>query len=320
MEILKLLPAEKDYLWGGTKLRDKYGKKSPLTPLAETWECSVHPDGLSIVANGKYAGNSLAEVLKRHPEYLGTKIRKNEHFPILVKFIDAKKDLSVQVHPPDEYAWAHENDYGKSEMWYVVEAEKDARLVYGFEHPMTPGLLKEAIETGSLKKHLHQIPVQKGDVYFIPSGMVHGIGAGTLIAEIQENSNVTYRVYDYGRKDKNGKKRNLHFDQAVKVMDMSVAPDASKRPHLVHYFPGGSRELLCTCEYFEVEHFQIRHKHQFPVSESSFQVLLCLSGKGSLRTTEGAPLSFVKGDCLFLPAGKGGYELSGQTEFLKIRC
>ena len=203
MEILKLQPAGKDYLWGGTRLRDEYGKKIDLTPLAETWECSVHPDGPSIVANGPHKGKTLAEVLRLHQEYLGSKV-KNGELPILVKFIDAKKDLSVQVHPDDEYAREHEADNGKTEMWYVIDAEEGASLVYGFQHKVTPKLLKKAIETGTLDKHLHKIKVRKGDVFYVPAGTVHGIGAGILIAEIQESSNVTYRVYDYNRVDKNG--------------------------------------------------------------------------------------------------------------------
>ena len=198
MEIMKLIPTGKDYLWGGTRLREEYGKKIDLTPLAETWECSAHPDGPSYVATGTYKGKTLAEVLKAHPEYLGTKVENGE-LPVLVKFIDAKKDLSVQVHPSDEYAKEHEGD----------------SLIYGFQHEVTEEILRKAVETGTLDKHLQKVPVHKGDTYFVPAGTVHGIGKGILVAEIQESSNVTYRVYDYDRVDKNGKKRELHFDKAV---------------------------------------------------------------------------------------------------------
>ena len=140
MEIMKLLPAGKDYLWGGTRLRDEYGKKIDMTPLAETWECSVHPDGPSRIVNGEFKGKTLADVLKQHPEYLGAKA-KNEELPILVKFIDAKSDLSVQVHPDDEYAREYENQNGKTEMWYVIDAEDNASLIYGFRHKVTPEIL-----------------------------------------------------------------------------------------------------------------------------------------------------------------------------------
>lgn len=162
MEIMKLIPTGKDYLWGGTRLRDEYGKKIDLTPLAETWECSVHPDGPSYVANGTYKGKTLAEVLKAHPEYLGTKVEDGE-LPVLVKFIDAKKDLSVQVHPSDEYAREHEGDNGKTEMWYVIDADEGASLIYGFQHEVTEEILRKAVETGTLDKHLQKVPVHKGD-------------------------------------------------------------------------------------------------------------------------------------------------------------
>lgn len=181
MEIMKLIPTGKDYLWGGTRLREEYGKKIDLTPLAETWECSVHPDGPSYVINGTYKGKTLAEVLKEHPEYIGTKVENGE-LPVLVKFIDAKKDLSVQVHPDDAYAREHEGDNGKTEMWYVIDADEGAHLIYGFQHEVTEEILRKAVETGTLGKHLQKVPVHKGDTYFVPAGTVHGIGKGIVEA------------------------------------------------------------------------------------------------------------------------------------------
>jgi len=270
MEIMKLIPTGKDYLWGGTRLREEYGKKIDLTPLAETWECSVHPDGPSYVTNGTYKGKTLAEVLKAHPEYLGTKVEDSE-LPVLVKFIDAKKDLSVQVHPSDEYAREHEGDNGKTEMWYVIDADEGANLIYGFQHEVTEKILRKAVETGTLDKHLQKVPVHKGDTYFVPAGTVHGIGKGILLAEIQESSNVTYRVYDYNRVDKNGKKRELHFGKAVQVMNMRVAPDVSQKPRMVKYYSGCSRELLCRCKYFETERIQVTKGFAFSVMDTSFQ-------------------------------------------------
>ena len=241
MEIMKLIPTGKDYLWGGTRLRDDYDKKINLTPLAETWECSVQPDGPSCVANGTYKGKKLEEVLKIHPEYIGTKV-KNGKLPVLVKFIDAKKDLSVQVHPDDVYAQKHESDNGKTEMWYVIDADEGTHLIYGFQHKVTKEILRKAVETGTLDKHLQKVVVHKGDTYFVPAGTVHGLGKGILVAEIQESSNVTYRVYDYDRVDRNGKKRELHFDKAVQVMDMNIAPDVSQKPRIVKYYSGCSRD------------------------------------------------------------------------------
>ena len=321
MEILRLQPAGMDYLWGGTRLRDEYGKKIEITPLAETWECSVHPDGSSIIANGEYRGKTLAEVLEKHPEWMGTKIQNGE-FPILAKFIDAKKDLSVQVHPDDLYAREHEHQNGKTEMWYVIDADDGAELIYGFRHKVTEQILRDAVNTGTLNKHLQKVKVHKGDVFYVPAGTVHGIGAGILIAEIQESSNVTYRVYDYDRVDKNSKKRELHFDKAVRVMDMDVAPDVKQKPRIVKHYPGCSRELLCRCKYFEVERIQVTKAFSFSVLEESFQVIMCLDGEGQIETMDEnrKPVRFIKGRTMFLPAGLGRCLAVGDAELLKVRC
>lgn len=318
MEIMKLIPTGKDYLWGGTRLRDEYGKKIDMTPLAESWECSVHPDGPSFVANGQYKGKTLKEVLDEHPEYIGTKA--NGVFPILAKFIDAKKDLSVQVHPDDEYARENENDNGKTEMWYIIDAEEGASLIYGFKHKVTKEILERAIERGELDKHLQKVEVHKGDLYFVPAGTVHGIGKGILLAEIQESSNVTYRVYDYDRVDKNGKKRPLHFDKAVQVMDMGVVPDIKQKRRMVRYYPGCSRELLCRCKYFETERIQVTKGFSFSVREESFQVLMCLDGYGQVEVDGDKPVRFTKGETVFLPAGIGRCLIIGDATLLKTRC
>ena len=318
MEIMKLIPTGKDYLWGGTRLRDEYGKKIDMTPLAESWECSVHPDGPSFVSNGQYKGKTLKEVLDEHPEYIGTKA--NGVFPILAKFIDAKKDLSVQVHPDDEYARENENDNGKTEMWYIIDADEGASLIYGFKHKVTKEILERAIERGELDKHLQKVEVHKGDLYFVPAGTVHGIGKGILLAEIQESSNVTYRVYDYDRVDKNGKKRQLHFDKAVQVMDMGVVPDIKQKRRMVKYYPGCSRELLCRCKYFETERIQVTKGFSFSVREESFQVLMCLDGYGQVEVDGDKPVRFTKGETVFLPAGIGRCLIIGDTTVLKIRC
>lgn len=321
MEAMLLKPTGKDYLWGGNRLNTEYHKGIDLSPLAETWECSVHPDGPSLVANGSFEGMTLDKVLAAHPEYMGTKAAAFGSFPILVKFIDAKKDLSVQVHPSDEYARIHENQNGKTEMWYVMDALPGASLVCGFAHDVTPEQLRQGVETGTLAKHLQKIPVHPGDVFFMPAGTIHAIGAGALIAEIQENSNVTYRVYDYDRVDKNGKKRELHFNKALEVLDMKARDAVQQKPRMVHYYPGCSRELLCRCKYFETERIQITGAFDFSVLESSFQVLLCLEGRGQVCwENQARPLSFSKGDCIFLPAGLGRCRIPGEAILLKVRC
>ena len=317
-EIMKLLPAGKNYLWGGTRLKEEFGKDFDITPLAETWECSVHPDGLCLIINGFYKGKSLKEVLDKHPEYIGTKA--NGELPILVKFIDAKQDLSIQVHPNDEYAMKHEGQNGKTEMWYIIDADEEASIVYGFKHRMTKDILQHAIDKGDLEKHLQRVEVHKGDLFFVPAGVVHGIGKGILLAEIQENSNVTYRVYDYNRVDKFGKKRELHFNKAIQVMDMDVAPIIKPKKRCVRYYPGCSLEVLCRCSYFETERIQITEQFSFFVSNNSFQVLVCLDGYGKIEVSEGESVEFYKGETVFIPAGIGNCLIVGNNTILKIRC
>ena len=230
--------------------------------------------------------------------------------------------LSVQVHPDDAYAREHEGDNGKTEMWYVIDADEGASLIYGFQHKVTEGILRKAVETGTLGKHLQKVPVHKGDTYFVPAGTVHGIGKGILVAEIQESSNVTYRVYDYDRVDKNGKKRELHFDKAVQVMDMNVEPEVSQKARSVKYYSGCSRELLCRCKYFETERIQVTKGFAFSVMDTSFQVLMCLNGYGEVQTmdAEQKPMRFSKGETLFLPAGLGRCLVVGDAELIKVRC
>ena len=225
MSVLKLIPACKDYLWGGHRLVDEYNKEYDGDILAETWELSCHPDGPSRIANGRYAGRTLAEYIEAEGKgVLGTHCRRFRDFPILIKFIDAKQDLSVQVHPDNRYALKNEGQYGKTEMWYVVDAGEEATLYYGFKEEISKEEFAERIQNDTVLDVLNKVPVQKGDVLFIESGTIHAIGADILIAEIQQNSNVTYRVYDYGRVGKDGKKRDLHIEKALAVTQ-DDAPD-----------------------------------------------------------------------------------------------
>ena len=195
MNILKLTPSCKDYLWGGSRLRSDFGIKSDLNPLAEAWVLSCHPDGPSYLADG----TTLADYVTAHPGCLGTDCEKFEQFPILTKFIDAKNNLSIQVHPSNEYALKNEHQYGKTEMWYVLDCEPGAFLYYGFDHEISKAEFEERIKNNTLTEVLNAVPVHKGDCFFIPAGTLHAICKGIVIAEVQQNSNVTYRVYDYGR-------------------------------------------------------------------------------------------------------------------------
>ena len=318
-----LSPAGKDYLWGGEKLKTEYGFKLNLNPFAEAWVCSVHPDGPSAIEHGEYKGKTLQEILEEHPEYLGTKVYSGE-FPILIKLIDAKKDLSVQVHPDDDYAFQYENQQrGKTELWYILEADEGARIVYGFEHPVNEEELRSAIKNGTLSNDLHFVPVHKGDAYLVEAGTVHAIGAGILLAEIQESSNLTYRLYDYNRVDKNGKKRELHFDKAMQVLNTKPIHLIRRKPRLVKYYYGCTRELVSRCQYFEVERIQVTKGFSFSVNEESFQVLLCTDGEGGLEvegSTSNRPYRFKKGSCIFLPADLGRCHVIGSCDLLKVRC
>lgn len=322
-EPIFLRPTGKDYLWGGSRINDEFGKGIALEPLAETWECSTHPDGPSFAVGGEFDGQSLAEILKAHPEYLGTHPERGEGLPILIKFIDAKRDLSVQVHPTDEFAAAHENGQrGKTEMWYVLDAAKDAKLVYGLCHDTDAEALRESIENGTVERHLQTVPIAKNDVFFIEAGTIHAIGAGALIAEIQQSSNLTYRLYDYDRVDKNGHKRPLHVQKALAAANLRSSTAPRQPMRVLHYRPGCASELLCRCRYFEVYRMLVnterRQKVAYRADAMSFRVLLCVDGCGTVSFCNSAS-NIYKGDCVFLPADSVELSLHGQLQLLDIR-
>lgn len=318
-----LKPSAKDYLWGGNRLNDEFAKEIALSPLAETWECSTHPDGSSFVVSGEYEGKTLTEVLRNHPEFLGAHPKTKGELPILIKFIDAKNDLSVQVHPTDEYANEYENgQLGKTEMWYVLDASKDATLVYGLSHTTDKAVIKEAIEQGTVEKYLQKVPVKKDDVFFIEAGTIHAIGAGALIAEIQENSNLTYRMYDYNRVGKDGKKRELHIEKALDVANFNGMAEPKQPLRVLKYRQGVASELLSRCKYFEVyrmivntERRQVVH---YQSDEISFRVLLCVNGCGVIKFAN-EMLNVYKGDCIFVPADSVELTLHGKMQFLDVR-
>ena len=320
-----LKPGGKDYLWGGNRLNEDFNKNINMTPLAETWECSTHPDGPSYVATGKHAGKSLIEVLKENPEYLGTHPKTNGELPILIKLIDAKKDLSVQVHPSDEYAKVNENgQLGKTEMWYVLDSAKNATLVHGFNCDISKEAVKRTIENGTIENYLNKVPVHKDDLFFIEAGTVHAIGAGALIAEIQESSNLTYRLYDYNRVDKNGKLRELHVDKALDVMNLETSKEVRQPIRVHNYKKCYASELLCRCKYFEVHKEKIntencRELYSFQTESNSFHVLLCTNGCGNLiSASESIP--FFKGDCIFIPANSPKLKIHGIVDLLNVNC
>ena len=296
MKIEKLYPACKDYLWGGNKLKEKYNKSTDKTPCAESWDLSFHKEGLTQVANGKTLAESVME------KDLGEKAKAFAFFPVLNKFIDAKQDLSVQVHPSDEYALKNENSFGKTEMWYIVEAEQGAGIYLGFNRDVTKEEYENAIQEKRLTELLNFYEVKAGECYFIPSGTIHAIGAGCLIYEIQQNSNLTYRVYDYGRKDKNGNERELHIEKALKVTNLKK------------FQPIVFDDCLGKCEYFTVKKINVKGEICLQTDEKSFACVTCVKGQGEI---DGQAIQ--TGDSYFIPANYGAFTLKGNMEVIETK-
>lgn len=320
-----LRPAGKDYLWGGNRLKEDFAKKIALTPLAETWECSTHPDGPSLAGSGLYAGKTLNEILSLHPEFLGSHPCTRTELPILIKLIDASQDLSIQVHPDDAYADKYENgQLGKTEMWYVLDAAPGAQLIYGLYRNVDKEDFRKSVLEGTVEKYLQKVPVKKGDVFYIEAGTIHAIGAGSLIAEIQESSNLTYRLYDYDRIDKDGKKRPLQIEKALEVARLTGSAEPVQPMRILRYRPGWASEFLCRCKYFQVERILLNTLPyhvavDFRTTDLSFEVLLCIEGSGELCWEENA-LRFVKGDCIFIPANSCLLKTQGQAQLLRVSC
>lgn len=314
---LRLTPACKDYLWGGTKLITEYGKQTDKDKMAESWELSCHPDGESRVAGGPYDGLTLPEALERMGTgALGERGAAFSQFPLLIKLIDARDRLSIQVHPDDAYALRVEGEYGKTEMWYVVDCEEGAGLYLGFSHPVGREEFAQRIEESTLEQVLRRVPVKPGDSFFIPAGTLHAIGAGILIAEIQQNSNTTYRVYDYGRLGTDGKPRPLHVEKALEVTD--TCPANTPAPGTPKVCPGGSVTELASCRYFTAEAVALSGRLEDTCDGGSFRHLLVLSGQAKLCWAGGEE-TLRKGDSLFLPAGLGPYALEGEAKLLRSR-
>lgn len=306
MQITRLEPAYKNYIWGGTRLNKEYNKTSPYDVTAESWELSCHEDGLSLIVDGENKGRTLKEVIAAEPEILGEKGRAFDFFPILIKLIDAADRLSVQVHPDDEYALANENSYGKTEMWYVVDAEEGASLVYGLKKNVTKEEFLDLSKNGGLMDILNFVPVKKGDVFFIRSGMIHAIGKGILIAEIQQNSNLTYRVYDYDRRDKEGNLRPLHVEKAATVSDLTMVKDGGFAQ--IEKISENVRRLS-ECKYFTVDEIKVDGGYEIE-NGSSFVCLTVVSGEGSV-----SGLEVKAGTSVFVPCGKKA-EINGKMTVL----
>ncbi|MCM1577368.1 MAG: mannose-6-phosphate isomerase, class I [Ruminococcus sp.] len=316
MNPVKLKPAFKDYLWGGTRLRDDFGKECDYEKIAESWELSCHKDGASVVASGEFAGLTLAEYIEKNKGVLGTNCGRFENFPILIKLIDAKDNLSVQVHPNNEYAQRVEGEYGKTEMWYIVDCDEGAELLYGFKKEISKEEFRERIENNTLPEVTNSVPVKKGDVFFIEAGTLHAIGKGILIAEIQQNSNTTYRIYDYGRVGADGRPRQLHIDKAVEVTNLCPA---TPYPAADCFEENGAvKRLLAKCEYFTVYSVDVEKEAEFTADETSFNSVLILEGEAVMTAGEES-LDLKKGDSVFVPAGCGEYRITGKCRAVLTR-
>lgn len=313
MEILKLNPVFKDYIWGGTRLRDDFGYSCDMEPLAEGWVLSCHKDGKNTVSGGKYNGKTLEEIIETEgkEKMLGTNSAAFPYFPVLIKLIDAKDNLSIQVHPDNEYAARVEHEFGKTEIWYVLDAAPDATLVYGFKNKISSKEFKNAIESNTLMDVLNVVKVKKGDLFFIEAGTVHAIGKGVLIAEIQQNSNSTYRVYDYGRLGKDGKPRELHIKKAVDVSKTEPAKYPIKPFGEPTEINGGISQLLTECDLFTVNRYEINKTIKLAADKTSFHHVLVIAGTGEINKIE-----MKKGDSFFIPAGFGEYEIKGSAEII----
>ncbi len=317
---VRMRPVFKDYFWGGDKLAREWGKKSPYAITAESWELSAHRNGQSTADNGPLAGKTLGEVIEAFGRAcLGTRSGGSGRFPILIKLIDPRQSLSVQVHPDDAYALEHEGDQGKTEMWYIADPGETGSILCGFREDISPEQFREATADHSLPGLMNRIPVRRGDAYFIRPGTVHAIGADLIIAEIQQNSDVTYRVYDFGRKNADGTGRTLHLEKAADVSDLRASSFDGRSAGGYREEPFGTTRLLASCAYFQVTEYRVSRgsAHLFAGSDS-FHALLFLEGSGVIRHA-GTATAFSRGETFFIPADMRGYDIEGESLFLLTR-
>ncbi|MDE6189167.1 MAG: class I mannose-6-phosphate isomerase [Clostridia bacterium] len=309
---MKLLPSTVQTVWGGTRLMGKWNKCSEGENIAESWELSCHEKGESKVINGEYANCTLSKVIKQNPEFVGERGKAFDFFPVLIKFIDSKDDLSIQVHPSDEYALKNEGEFGKTEMWYVVECDKGSGVYCGFKEPIDKSTLEKALNDGNITDYLNYIEVKKGDCLFIPSGTVHAICGGLLICEVQQNSSLTYRLFDYNRTDKQGNRRELHIDKALQVTDTSKVVKVNENSVKID----DNALRLAQCKYFTVEELTTKDEYSFEVDGSTFVSLTVIGGKGAVMAN-GSCITLDLGDTVFLPANVGKVDIYGDIKCIK---
>lgn len=309
-------PIIKDCIWGGTKLQTVLGKPIPdgITHAGESWELSAVPGNVSIVKNGPLKGWALDELIKRYPrEILGDHVydRFGTEFPLLIKFIDAREDLSIQVHPDDELAQKRHNCMGKTEMWYVMDAEEGTRIIVGFKKNSSPEEYMTHLQNKTLEELLNQVPTKKGDVFFLAPGTVHAIGAGTLIAEIQQTSDITYRVYDWDRKDAMGKPRELHVEQALDAINYNLV-DAQRE----YATTPNEHNPMVQCQHFTTNYINLDGRLEITGGDH-FRVYMCCEGE--FRMIHGTEqLYFHQGATILVPSAMTNYALEGKAALLEM--
>ena len=276
--VLKMKPVFKEMIWGGHKLRDVYGYDIPSDNTGECWAISAHKNGDCLIADGEFEGKSLSWLFDNHRELFGG-IEGNQ-FPLLVKIIDAKNDLSVQVHPNDEYAGEHEHSLGKTECWYVLQADEGTNMVMG-HHAKSKEEFVKAIEEDDYDNLLNKFQIKKGDFFYIPSGTLHAICSGSLIYEAQQSSDITYRVYDYHRKDKDGHERQLHVQQSIDVTNISADADQQKEFVSVP-LENGTRTCMVESEFFKVYSYKMTGKNTV-ANDAPFQMVSVIDGEGTIN-------------------------------------
>lgn len=310
----KLQPVLKDIIWGGYRLGKEYGKGIEDKKTAESWELSVREKENSVIENGEFKGQTLKDIIIKSGGAIVSEKYEGNTFPILIKLIDAASKLSVQVHPDDTFAEKIGETNGKTEMWYIVDADENAKIVYGFAHDVTDGEIRKAIEDGTFEEHLNYIPVNKGECYFIPAGLVHAIGEGILIAEIQQNSDTTYRFYDYNRTDDKGNKRELHINKAI-ASSLKTKTDYIPSSRITARNDNYTSYSLAESQYFSVEKYSLNSGGTLNLNSgaSSFQSLLFTGGGGYIEY-KGEPYPYAKGNSYFIPAGLGDYTISAVSD------
>ena len=310
-------PVYQQYLWGGTRIIDTFNRDAAPGVSAESWEISDRKEGMSVISNGPLAGRGLAEVLREASAALLGDVQAN-HFPLLIKILDAKQTLSVQVHPNDETAKRYGGE-AKTEMWYVLDAEPGACVYAGYKPGMDEQRFRQAVAGGTLENDLRMVPVKAGDAVFMPGGRVHAIGAGCLMLEVQQNSNTTYRIYDWGRVDADGNARELHIDEAVQVTRWHDEAPVIVPPHKLACADDNENWLILECEYFRMDKLVLRAPHRVHHEGASFHALFCAQGLLQLTWDEGE-LELSAGVSCLVPAAVHDYHLKpAESESIVLR-